>query len=213
MALDAERTGASFSSQELMNHLYGGPKLLARRRLLLATLENDPVMRKWDGIFQSRSERLRRAREKGASLVGHIHRLNITDGTEIALMQSHLGDLLPSELHRSMFVPTLLSQASDEQQKQWLGIAQEFKILGTYVQTELGHGSFVRGLETTATFDPETDEFVCHSPTLTSTKWWPGNLGQVSIAPECTEQRAQRTLCVSTVTHDTVLCASTCVFR
>lgn len=41
-------------------------------------------------------------------------------------------------------------------------------------QTELGHGTFIRGLETTATYDPETKEFVLHSPTLTSYKWWPG---------------------------------------
>lgn len=42
------------------------------------------------------------------------------------------------------------------------------------LQTELGHGTFIRGLETTATYDPETKEFVLNSPTLTSYKWWPG---------------------------------------
>ena len=47
-------------------------------------------------------------------------------------------------------------------------------------QTELGHGTFVRGLETTATYDPETQEFILHSPTLTSTKWWPGGMGKTS---------------------------------
>ena len=31
----------------------------------------------------------------------------------------------------------------------------------------------MRGLETTATFDVETQEFEIHSPTLTSLKWWP----------------------------------------
>lgn len=30
------------------------------------------------------------------------------------------------------------------------------QIIGTYAQTELGHGTFVRGLETTATFDKQT---------------------------------------------------------
>lgn len=43
-----------------------------------------------------------------------------------------------------------------------------------YSQTELGHGTFIRGLETTATYDPETKEFILNSPTLTSYKWWPG---------------------------------------
>ncbi|MBA0859225.1 hypothetical protein Goshw_004587, partial [Gossypium schwendimanii] len=59
-------------------------------------------------------------------------------------------------------------------------MAYKMQIIGCYAQTELGHGSNVQGLETTATFDPETDEFVIHSPTLTSSKWWPGGLGKVS---------------------------------
>ena len=78
-----------------------------------------------------------------------------------------------------MFIPALLSQATPEQQADWLPKAMGLKLIGTYAQTELGHGTFVRGLETTATFDPKTDEFVAHSPTLTSTKWWPGGEGQL----------------------------------
>lgn len=35
-------------------------------------------------------------------------------------------------------------------------------------------------LETTATLDKQTDEFVIHSPTITSTKFWPGDLGRYS---------------------------------
>lgn len=41
-------------------------------------------------------------------------------------------------------------------------------------QTELGHGTFIRGLETRATYDESREEFVLHSPTLTAYKWWPG---------------------------------------
>ncbi|GBB90106.1 hypothetical protein RclHR1_00170010 [Rhizophagus clarus] len=40
--------------------------------------------------------------------------------------------------------------------------------------------SFLRGLETTATYDRETDEFIIHSPTLTSTKIWIGMAGQTA---------------------------------
>lgn len=75
-----------------------------------------------------------------------------------------------------MFIPALMSQASPEQQAKWLPMAQKLEIIGTYAQTELGHGTFVRGLETTATYDPETEHFIIHSPTLTSTKWWPGGV-------------------------------------
>jgi hypothetical protein len=37
---------------------------------------------------------------------------------------------------------------------------------------------FAKGLETTATFDVERDEFIIHSPTVTSTKVWIGMAGQ-----------------------------------
>ena len=48
---------------------------------------------------------------------------------------------------------------------------------GCYAQTELGHGSNVAGLETTATFDEKTDTFTMHSPTIKAAKFWPGALG------------------------------------
>lgn len=41
----------------------------------------------------------------------------------------------------------------------------------------MGHGSNIKGFETTATLDLKTDEFVIHSPTVTSTKYWPGGMG------------------------------------
>merc|ERR1712190_345489 len=65
------------------------------------------------------------------------------------------------------------AQGTKEQQKKWLRRATEGRFIGAYCQTELGHGSNVRGLETTATFHTETQEFDIHSPTLTSLKWWP----------------------------------------
>ena len=59
-------------------------------------------------------------------------------------------------------------------------LVKNFKIMGCYAQTELGHGSDVQSLETTATFDEKTDEFIIHTPTLKAAKWWPGDLGQFS---------------------------------
>lgn len=53
-------------------------------------------------------------------------------------------------------------------------------IFGTYAQSEIGHGSDVQNLKTTATFDKEKNEFVLHTPTLDATKWWPGELGHTA---------------------------------
>jgi hypothetical protein len=44
----------------------------------------------------------------------------------------------------------------------------------------MGHGSYLQGLETTATFDRLTDEFVLNTPTVTATKWWIGMAGQTA---------------------------------
>ncbi|POO02831.1 Acyl-CoA oxidase [Trema orientale] len=41
--------------------------------------------------------------------------------------------------------------------------------------TELHHGSNVQGLQTTATFDPITDEFIINTPNDGAIKWWIGN--------------------------------------
>ena len=43
-------------------------------------------------------------------------------------------------LHYTMFLPTLYSQCTPEQSKKWLPLAKNFKAIGTYAQTELGHG-------------------------------------------------------------------------
>ncbi|KAG6460358.1 hypothetical protein O3G_MSEX011937 [Manduca sexta] len=85
-----------------------------------------------------------------------------------------LQDGSPLTLHYVMFIPTLMGQGTVEQQAYWVGRAFNLDIIGTYAQTELGHGTFVRGLETTATYDPKTKEFILNSPTLTAYKWWPG---------------------------------------
>ena len=77
-------------------------------------------------------------------------------------------------VHVQMFMPALLSQATPEQQAQWLPKAMQLQIIGTYAQTELAHGTFVRGLQTTASYDKESQEFIVHSPADTSAKWWPG---------------------------------------
>lgn len=79
-----------------------------------------------------------------------------------------------------VFAPVILSQGSDELKARFGPLIENRAILGCYLQTELGHGSNVAQLETTATYIPERDEFEINSPTLTSMKWWVGGLGKTA---------------------------------
>ncbi|KAF4661735.1 hypothetical protein FOL47_006555 [Perkinsus chesapeaki] len=77
------------------------------------------------------------------------------------------------------FLQAIVGQGSTEQKKKWVPRIMKMDVIGSYCQTELGHGSNVRGLETTATFTIDEGRrpgFVLHTPTLTATKWWPGGL-------------------------------------
>jgi len=79
-----------------------------------------------------------------------------------------------------MFCESLRAFSTDEQREKWVPLANNLKIHGCYAQTEIGHGTNVGGLETTATFDKVTDEFVIDTPTITATKWWPGEMGTLA---------------------------------
>ena len=69
---------------------------------------------------------------------------------------------------------------NEEQQKEWIPKVRNMQILGTYAQTEIGHGSDIAGLRTTATFDLETQEFIINTPDDRAIKWWPGDVGLFS---------------------------------
>ncbi|EDV23614.1 uncharacterized protein TRIADDRAFT_28074 [Trichoplax adhaerens] len=179
--LDRERRKCTFNVAELTDIINGGREKTERRQYLESLVLNEPIFNYDDYYFLSREEKYSDAVKKTVRLVQVLKQHNIEDPEDYQTLLKYVLNLnLPIALHNSMFRPTIRDQGTDEQRKKWLPLANDYKIIGTYAQTELGHGTFIRGLETTSTYDPKREEFVLNTPTLTATKWWPGCLGKTS---------------------------------
>ncbi|XP_047325893.1 peroxisomal acyl-coenzyme A oxidase 1-like [Impatiens glandulifera] len=177
--LAPERKTAQFDVDAMKVVWAGSPHAFQVSDRISKLVANDPVFKKDNRPMLSRKELFKNTLRKTAHAWKMIIELRLSE-EEAARLRFYVDEPAYTDLHWGMFVPVLKGQATEEQQQKWLPLAQKMQIIGCYAQTELGHGSNVQGLETTATFDPKTDEFVIHSPTLTSSKWWPGGLGKVS---------------------------------
>ena len=173
--LDAERKRATFDVQKLTHVLDGGPEKTKRRYFIISPTKNVDVSDKpnW--------EREKHLAEHVKVFLGvHESYWNIIPTREEASWMSENSVVSGALMnHYGLFLPTLSSQCSDEQKYTWAIPAIQLQIIGSYGQTELGHGSNVRGLQTTAVYDVKTEEFILNTPTLRSLKWWPGALGKV----------------------------------
>lgn len=108
---------------------------------------------------------------------------------ERAKNRSWIFDLLePSQetrigVHYYLFRPAIENTGTPEQVLKYAIDATMSRISGCFAMTELGHGSNVPGLETTATYDKQRQEFAINTPTITATKWWIG--GAADTATHC----------------------------
>ena len=80
-------------------------------------------------------------------------------------------------VHNILFIDTLQFLGSSKHESA-LHRAYRLEDYGCFAMTELGHGSNVLGLETTATYIHETREFEINSPSVTAAKWWIGAAGK-----------------------------------
>eukprot|EP01062_Namystynia_karyoxenos_P055911 TRINITY_DN46923_c0_g1_i1.p1 TRINITY_DN46923_c0_g1~~TRINITY_DN46923_c0_g1_i1.p1 ORF type:complete len:710 (+),score=320.27 TRINITY_DN46923_c0_g1_i1:81-2132(+) len=176
--LPAERAKASFDSAALATTLRGKSKQMAakfretlfNREPFLS--EKDDYFRSYQDVYEKKIDRLVEATK--------IIRSNPEFRAQHMQLKVPMREMFDTahtlSLHFSMFLTYIQTQTSEEQKKAWLAPTLKGLYNGAYAQTELGHGSNVRGLETEVTYDKATEEFVVHSPTLTSLKWWPTSM-------------------------------------
>lgn len=176
--IEQERAKSNIDVDRLATFLFTD-EVLQRNAKLLEILQADPVFDKSQNYFRGRTERLEAAlaRAKKLQLLSAKHGWG---EEEYHAANELLSEPTPYGLHATMFLKTLEEQGTPAQHKLFLEPARAYKYIGCYAQTELGHGSNVRGLETTATWNPEDKTFTLHSPHLTASKWWIGSLGKAA---------------------------------
>ncbi|KAI9019467.1 hypothetical protein CLU79DRAFT_758946 [Phycomyces nitens] len=174
--LAQERASSTLDVSNLTTAIYGTDYLCKQARIL-SILENDPVLGdKSHRYYTGRDVRFTKSLAASKRLA-ELVKIHGWSAEELGIADVLFDESGPFRLHRSMFMPTLENQGTEEQKALYLEPAKRYEIIGCYAQTELGHGSNVRGLETTATYDTKTHQFILNSPTLTASKWWIGGLG------------------------------------
>ena len=176
--LQQERAKSSLDVDQLADFMFTR-EILQRNERILKILQAEPIFDKSQNYFRGRTSRIEAALARGKRLQ-QLEVQHKWSREEFQAANDLISEPTPYGLHASMFLVTLREQGTPEQHKLFLEKALAYKIIGCYAQTELGHGSNVRGLETTATWNPDDKTFTINSPHLTASKWWIGSLGRTA---------------------------------
>lgn len=186
-----ERQSASFDVEEFAIWFAGDKQKLKEKREIVEEIFSDPEMIediapdflsyqdqydqsvKKSTLLAKILKQIQDKREPGGStiypeyLTGALNAAVLPQGNHVFV-------------HFMMFVPAIEKLGNAAQVAKWLPLAKNCKILGSYAQTELTHGTFIRGIQTRADYDATTEEFIINSPSITAYKWWAGSLGHTA---------------------------------
>ncbi|RMY22147.1 hypothetical protein D0867_02897 [Hortaea werneckii] len=177
--LAKERHQSNVPRDQLAEHLFSGHDFLKRQQCILRVLENDKLFEKKKQQNLSRPERYQLGLARAKQLRRYADQYR-WDGEDLNMAQYLCDDVSPYMVHYSMFITTIREQGDENQRSYWLPKIEAMEVIGCYAQTELGHGSNVRGIECEARWCPQKKGFVLHSPTLTASKWWNGTMGRTA---------------------------------
>lgn len=96
------------------------------------------------------------------------------------LAMSDLSLMVKAGVQWGLFGGAIENLGTERHHKAYVQKLIDLDLLGCFAMTETGHGSDVQALETTATYDPSTQEFVIDSPTRTSRKDYIGGAAETA---------------------------------
>ncbi|CAD8063787.1 unnamed protein product [Paramecium primaurelia] len=108
---------------------------------------------------------------------------NIVTITSVAMYSFDPAVCVKFGVHFSLYTKTILNLGTDKH-KQYFENAQTLTDIGSFSLTELGHGSNVRQIQTTAVYDKDTQTFIINTPTDLAIKFWIGataNLANMTV--------------------------------
>jgi acyl-CoA oxidase len=173
--LDALRT--------LMDGRWGHVRADVRRELGDRRLHPDPTWSLAEHRQRVR-ELVRALAEGGTNRLGFSAEYGGSDdigGSVTSIEMLAYGDLslmVKVGVHWGLFGGAVQALGTKRHHDRYLRAIMDYELPGCFAMTESGHGSNVQALETTATFDPDSDEFVVHSPTPTARKDYIGNAAE-----------------------------------
>ncbi|ODQ77316.1 hypothetical protein BABINDRAFT_18484, partial [Babjeviella inositovora NRRL Y-12698] len=188
-SITKERAQTNFDLDVMNNFLEGGSEQAALVKSTYLQFERDPIISSSTAVYDLSKDQ---KRELTAKKIARLAQYLENDTPEEFSKRLHLlnaFDPLTSiriGINLGLFLNCVRGNGTEEQFQFWIitkGTLQLKGIYGCFGMTELAHGSNVAGLETTATFDVGTDEFVINTPHVGATKWWIG--GAAHSATHC----------------------------
>jgi acyl-CoA oxidase len=178
--MDVERKESNLDKDALAGLIHSythiGVPMARIRELRKKCMETPDLVISHSYYYESREESIIRSLKYSKAIQNFIKVNSLLPSEEPIVYQSSYG-LHSLNLNYVLALPALALQSDEDQIKEWLPKLKSLEIIACYAQTELSHGSNVRGIETEAVYDHSRQEFVITSPSISSCKWWIGTAG------------------------------------